>query len=176
METQTTLRRSFGSHTMSQSGAVTFASDAAKRRSQKCSALGIRLRARSTHRRTCSRSATPATRPIAGHPSALPRQPQDDVLYLSRGPRRWFRLSRHLASPTCLRKRRNNDVGTSLRGRRARFPSQKKRSLYRDRRLQHYFHQGRVNDKLPAHARNRALKRSGLSNKPVRRIFIASDL
>ena len=50
---------------MSPSGAVTFASDAAKRRSRKCSALGIRLRARSTHRQTCSRSATPATRPVA---------------------------------------------------------------------------------------------------------------
>jgi hypothetical protein len=42
-----------------------FASAAAKRRSRKRSALRIRFGGRSTRRRTCSRSATPATTPVA---------------------------------------------------------------------------------------------------------------
>jgi hypothetical protein len=56
----------FRMHTMPQSG-VTFASDAAKRRSRKRSALRIRFGARSTRLRTCLRSATPATRSVAGN-------------------------------------------------------------------------------------------------------------
>jgi hypothetical protein len=66
VEAPRTRRRCFGSHTISQSGGVTFASDAAKRLSRKRYVLRIRLRARSTRRHTCSRSATPVMRPAGG--------------------------------------------------------------------------------------------------------------